>query len=392
MKLFKIFILIGSLGFSIFYTNLSVYAEMDLGGFKCSTFATQGNRLAIFIITDDGRTSEEVSYGVDGSPYYEVHPLGGNFFCVEVGDTDTTASWKQMIEGRDANGNLVIKREWGKKDVTEEWLRKCAGFGTWTDDKGDQKPQDVKYELTPFAESECLTGINPHSTQRYDFNGLGQTPNEYYVYFIKIATTNEQQPNPIPVCSQKNGTTKETCESVTFNDSKPCFWRQGSAKCSAKADTNIKCSDLTAGTTGECSSALHCKLGDNNTCVERNVQISQSQAISQYITSTHGMPDGYTGPLPACAFTGECRSVEDLVQLGVNVANWLFGIIAGLGFAFFVYGGITMILSFGNSEKVSQGKQMLVAATIGMVIAFSAYILVGFIVKAIGINPNLVPF
>ena len=115
-------------------------------------------------------------------------------------------------------------------------------------------------------------------------------------------------------------------------------------------------------------------------------------AVDEYIAARYQKPDGYTGPLPDCAFTGSCRSIEDLLELGVKVADWLFSVIAGLAFVFFVYGGLTMVLSLGNAEKVGQGKQILVAATLGLIITFSAYILVGFVVKAIGINAGLTPF
>lgn len=142
---------------------------------------------------------------------------------------------------------------------------------------------------------------------------------------------------------------------------------------------------------------LYAKVGNEvltgAVCVKvDSTKIDMSKAVDQYIADRYSKPTGYDGPLPDCAFTGTCRSVEDLLGLGVKVADWLFSILAGLGFAFFVYGGVTMIFSFGNAEKVGQGKQILVAATIGIIIAFSAYVLVGFIVKAIGINPTLTPF
>ncbi len=168
-----------------------------------------------------------------------------------------------------------------------------------------------------------------------------------------------------------------------------CVWLPA-GKCVSNDDVSVKCSEISD--RNVCVSLLHCRFEENSkTCLLKS-QVNVAEAIDAQIAQTHGMPAGYTGPLPPCAFTGTCNSVEDLVQLGVNVANWLFGIIAGLGFAFFVYGGLTMILSFGNAEKVSSGKQILVAAAIGMIIAFSAYVLISFVVKAIGINPNLVPF
>ncbi|MBP9732271.1 MAG: hypothetical protein KBD29_02315 [Candidatus Magasanikbacteria bacterium] len=162
-----------------------------------------------------------------------------------------------------------------------------------------------------------------------------------------------------------------------------CIWLPV-GRCVMKTDTSVKCAEIND--QAVCTSVTHCRFDeDTKKCLGKN-QVEVSKAIDNYIAERYKAPDGYEGPLPPCAFTGSCRNVEDLVELGVNVATWLFGIIAGLGFAFFVYGGLTMVLSFGNSEKVVQGKQILVAATVGMIIAFSAYVLVNFIVKAIGIT------
>jgi len=42
----------------------------------------------------------------------------------------------------------------------------------------------------------------------------------------------------------------------------------------------------------------------------------------------------------------------------------------------FIYGGATWMLSGGNQEKVTKGKQILIWATLGLVIIFTAYALV----------------
>jgi hypothetical protein len=184
-------------------------------------------------------------------------------------------------------------------------------------------------------------------------------------------------------CVQVVGKCEQKIQQNTCADTSTCVWLPA-GKCVSNADTNVKCGEITQ--SAVCTSLLHCKF-ENNACMGKN-QIDTSEAVRQMISSTHGKPAGYTGPIPDCAFTGECRKIEDLIEVAVKIAEWLFSIIAGLAFVFFVYGGITMIASFGNSEKVMHGKKVLVAAVIGLVITFSAYMLVGFIVKAIGILPG----
>ena len=52
----------------------------------------------------------------------------------------------------------------------------------------------------------------------------------------------------------------------------------------------------------------------------------------------------------------------------------------------FVYGGFLMVFSFGESSKVQQGKDVMVAAVIGIMIVFSAYLIVSFILNALGVG------
>lgn len=375
-KYIKFFLLLFIVLYELTSSTLVVSAaDQRLGGFKCSTFAPENKKLAIFKISRDELTT--------GDPYFD--PKNGEFFCVEVAEGINYAQWVELIEGKNASGQLVIQREWNNKEVRAQFRDKCPNAsGEWDDIDSDYRPSLGRYEFSLFISHPCAITGRYNARQRYYFNNLGSPVDEVFVYFIKIADDDDQQPNPIPLCAQKNSTSKQTCEA----DSQ-CLWQVAGAKCLAKADTSIDCAQLPSDV---CLAARHCTAGENNTCVKKTVKVELNKAIDNYIAERNKKPDGYTGPLPDCAFTGTCRNVEDLVQLGVNIANWLFGIIAGLGFAFFVYGGLTMVLSFGNSEKVGQGKQILVAAAVGMIIAFSAYILVDFIVEAIGINPNLVPF
>ncbi len=101
-------------------------------------------------------------------------------------------------------------------------------------------------------------------------------------------------------------------------------------------------------------------------------------------------PDGskYAGALPPCAFSGTCRDTNDLVQLIINFGRGMFAIMGSFAFAFFVYGGFTIILSMGNAEKVNKGKQILTAAVIGLVVAFAAYMMIDFMLDALNVDPT----
>ena len=50
---------------------------------------------------------------------------------------------------------------------------------------------------------------------------------------------------------------------------------------------------------------------------------------------------------------------------------------------FFVWGGITLLMSRGNPDKVKAGKDTLMWAIIGLVVAFSSYIILRFVIQAL---------
>jgi len=70
------------------------------------------------------------------------------------------------------------------------------------------------------------------------------------------------------------------------------------------------------------------------------------------------------------------------VLLG-KIINSVLGIIGSLALVMFIYGGATWMLSAGNQEKVTKGKQILIWATLGLVVIFTAYALVRFVLTTI---------
>jgi len=49
----------------------------------------------------------------------------------------------------------------------------------------------------------------------------------------------------------------------------------------------------------------------------------------------------------------------------------------------FIYGGITWMLSAGNQEQVTKGKNILIWAAAGIVIIFTSYALVKFVLTTV---------
>ena len=77
------------------------------------------------------------------------------------------------------------------------------------------------------------------------------------------------------------------------------------------------------------------------------------------------------------------KGKTDVPTLLGTVVNYVMGIIGSLALVMFIYGGATWMLSGGNQEMVTRGKQTLIWAAIGIVIIFTAYALVRFVIQAI---------
>jgi hypothetical protein len=90
-----------------------------------------------------------------------------------------------------------------------------------------------------------------------------------------------------------------------------------------------------------------------------------------------------SGNSTSCGSPNGCGnySLNDMLALGVNVANWILGVVGALALLFFVYGGFVFILSGGSEEKVREGKTVLMNAIIGLVIVFASYLIVQFVAQ-----------
>ena len=74
-------------------------------------------------------------------------------------------------------------------------------------------------------------------------------------------------------------------------------------------------------------------------------------------------------------------SLNDLVQVFVNISQWILGVVGSLTLLMFVYGGFLFLFSGGNSDRANKGKQTLLNAVIGLFVVFLSYMIVGIVFK-----------
>jgi len=79
-------------------------------------------------------------------------------------------------------------------------------------------------------------------------------------------------------------------------------------------------------------------------------------------------------------------TLDDIVMIAVRASRWILGIVGSLALLMFVYGGFMFLISSGSSDKISKAKAIIVAAIVGLIIVFSSYLIIQFVLKTIGIN------
>ena len=78
--------------------------------------------------------------------------------------------------------------------------------------------------------------------------------------------------------------------------------------------------------------------------------------------------------------------IDDLAGLSLTAADYILGLTGSLALVMFVYGGATLLVSAGSSDKVSRAKKILVAAIIGLIIVFSSKLIIDTVLLNLGAN------
>lgn len=71
--------------------------------------------------------------------------------------------------------------------------------------------------------------------------------------------------------------------------------------------------------------------------------------------------------------------LNDFLRVGINVVTIIYGVAGSLALAFFIYGGIMWLISGGNPDRVKKGTEIIKNAVIGLVIIFTSYMIINFI-------------
>ncbi|MEK7164414.1 MAG: hypothetical protein AAB779_00545 [Patescibacteria group bacterium] len=70
-------------------------------------------------------------------------------------------------------------------------------------------------------------------------------------------------------------------------------------------------------------------------------------------------------------------------ELAGRVIRLLLGFTGVASLVFFIWGGIELLTSRGNQDKIKSGRDTIVWAVIGMFVAFSSYIILRYVIQAV---------
>lgn len=87
---------------------------------------------------------------------------------------------------------------------------------------------------------------------------------------------------------------------------------------------------------------------------------------------------GLVSEVSNCGPNGTQCSLNAFLRLGLNVSQYILGVVGALTLLMFIIGGVMMMLSGGSADKVKKGKDILIGSVIGLAIVFSSYLIIQF--------------
>lgn len=70
-------------------------------------------------------------------------------------------------------------------------------------------------------------------------------------------------------------------------------------------------------------------------------------------------------------------------ELFGRIIRLLLGFTGAASLLFFIWGGIQLLASRGNTDKIKAGRDTIAWAIIGMFVAFSSYVVLRYVIKAV---------
>ncbi len=325
--------------------------------------------------------------------------LGTNLSNLVWSNTPNGTTWNPGVKaeaGTNISFSVYVKNsKWEIKGTVNTGLVTKVDFGV--DSTNGSISSELSYD-TSFGNKIKITintqklkdnhpdiNLSDGGTYSITMTVTGSSGDVFYLSGSNTITLNLTAPD-----CKKYDNDKDKCTTINptqcFWVGSTCEWRFNNNESLCKTLKEDQCG--CGGTGTECGTKTNCSCVCSWKKASDGTGTCHAPVMSSLIDQYPEPPSNWL--MPPCAFSGSCRDVGDLMSVLINFANWLFSIIGILAFVFFVYGGLTMILSFGSAEKVKKGRDILVAAVVGMIIAFGAVLLIKFVLDALGVGTSFI--
>lgn len=114
-------------------------------------------------------------------------------------------------------------------------------------------------------------------------------------------------------------------------------------------------------------------------CNVVNGQTNQTEDLFETKPDSSG--DDAAGTVKLDNPLGGINTAQDLIG---QIINAVLGVVGSLALLMFVYGGLTWMTASGNEERIKKGKGILMWATIGLVVIFTSYTVLNFVIGILG--------
>ncbi|MFA5413569.1 MAG: pilin [Patescibacteria group bacterium] len=179
-------------------------------------------------------------------------------------------------------------------------------------------------------------------------------------------------PPLLPIEEGSSCSRQEDCVGGGTCGADRCFCNPETNRCKFKKDSGLSCLE-----NFECNSNICTPVpgGEGKTCKVGGLT-PPGEETPPPLTEEEQFPT-YKIKSPIGEVTGP--------ELIGRIIKAVLGIVGALALAMFVFGGFTWLTSGGSPDKIKKGKDILMWAVIGLVVIFTSYTLVDFILTSFGL-------
>lgn len=152
-----------------------------------------------------------------------------------------------------------------------------------------------------------------------------------------------------------------------------CFCNATTSRCTFKKDAGLVCSE-----NFECNSNICTAVPDGEG------KICKFGGLTPPGEEVTPPPTGEEDIFPTYQINSPIGEITGPQLIG-RIIKAILGLVGALALAMFVYGGFTWLTSAGSPDKIKKGKDILIWATIGLIVIFTSYTLVDFLLRSFGL-------